>query len=179
MGLIRRYESKMHGDYKRAILRYGFFGGLIFCVVLLLRWLLVLPPSQPMSYVENVLQLVLLFVFVYLYKRRLPDRRINFKESYVVALGTAVVSAVIYGMFMYVYASYIDTQMQERCFEFQRMMNQGQYTEEQLKDLTKPSYIAFSAVLLNSVMAVLWAMIVAIFLRNERAIVVQKQKKKL
>ena len=72
MRLIRRYSSQMHGNYKKAILRYGVYVGLIFSFVLIFRLLLVLPVSQPMSYVENILQLVLLFVFVYLYKRQLP-----------------------------------------------------------------------------------------------------------
>lgn len=179
MRLIRRYSSQMHGNYKRAILRYGVYIGLIFSFVLIFRWLLVLPVSQPMSYVENVLQLVLLFVFVYLYKRQLPERRINFKEAYTVALGSAVVGSIIYGMVLYLYAQYIDPEMQARCLEIQRRANvNGEFAPEDLQNMVKPSYIAGSAIILNSVMAIMWAMIVAIFLRNERAVVVPPKEKK-
>ena len=162
MRLIRRYSSQMHGNYKKAILRYGVYVGLIFSFVLIFRLLLVLPVSQPMSYVENILQLVLLFVFVYLYKRQLPERRINFKEAYTVALGSAVVGSVIYGMVLYLYVLYIN----------------GEFSSEELQNMVKPSYIAGSAIILNSVMAIMWAMVVAIFLRNERAVVVPPKEKK-
>lgn len=179
MRLIRRYSSQMHGNYKKAILRYGVYVGLIFSFVLIFRLLLVLPVSQPMSYVENILQLVLLFVFVYLYKRQLPERRINFKEAYTVALGSAVVGSVIYGMVLYLYVLYIDPEMQTRCLEIQQRANvNGEFSHEELQNMVKPSYIAGSAIILNSVMAIMWAMVVAIFLRNERAVVVPPKEKK-
>lgn len=179
MGLIRRYSSRMHGNYKKAMLLYGLFIGLIFSFVLLFRWLIVMPVSQPMGYVENIMQLVLLFIFVYLYKKQLPDQRINFKEAYVVALGSAIVGSIIYGGFMYLYAANIDPEMTQRCYEIQVNADTNkEFTEAQLREMVKPSWIAGSTIMLNSVMAIMWAMIVAIFLRNERAIVVPPKPKK-
>ena len=114
-----------------------------------------------------------------LYRRQLPERRINFKEAYTVALGSAVVGSVIYGMVLYLYVLYIDPEMQTRCLEIQQRANvNGEFSPEELQNMVKPSYIAGSAIILNSVMAIMWAMVVAIFLRNERAVVVPPKEKK-
>ena len=93
------------------------------------------------------------------------------------ALGSAVVGSVIYGMVLYLYVLYIDPEMQTRCLEIQQRANvNGEFSPEELQNMVKPSYIAGSAIILNSV--IMWAMVVAIFLRNERAVVVPPKEKK-
>lgn len=178
MGLVRRYSSVMHGSYKRACLKYGLYIGLVFSFVLFFRWLIVLPASQPMGIVENVLQLGLMFAFVAMYRNALPERRITFKESYIVGLGSAIVGAIVYGLFLYIYIMYIDADMQARCLEIQKAADTaGEFSQEQLAQLVRPSYIAFSAMLLNSVMAVIWSLVVALVLSNEKAALKKKEIK--
>lgn len=179
MGLIRRYSSVMHGNYRTACLKYGLYMGLAFSFVLFFRWLIVLPASQPMGIVENVLQFGLMLAFVAMYRGSLCEKKITFKEAYIVGLGSAVVGAIIYGLFMYMYIMYMDPDMQTRCLEIQKAADtKGEFSPKQLAQLVRPSYIAFSSILLNSVMAVIWSLVAALVLSNEKAALKKKGNKK-
>lgn len=73
---------------------------------------------------------------------------------------------------------YIDADMQARCLEIQKAADtKGEFTPKQLAQLVRPSYIAFSAMLLNSVMAVIWSLVVALVLSNEKAALKKKENK--
>lgn len=167
----------MHGNYFKGLLLYGFFMGIALSLVVLFRSWLTMPLSQPVSYAENIALLVFMFIAVYLYKNNLEEKKITFKESYIVAFGSAVVASIIYGFFLYLYAKYIDLSFQERCFSLQRAIEaNSQFTDSQIRQMSQPSYIAFSAIMLSSVMSILWAMVVGILLRNEKGTVVTKVK---
>ncbi|MDR1005420.1 MAG: DUF4199 domain-containing protein [Bacteroidales bacterium] len=176
MGIIRRYKSQMHGNYWRAVLRYGFYSGLILSFVVLVRYWLIYPLSQPLTYVENIALILLMFIFLWRYRLRLTDKLISFKEGYIVCFGLGVVASVIYGIFIYVYAWKIDSGMQQRCYDVQRVLeNNVNLTDEQVRFMTTPSSIAFSAIILSVVVSIIMAMVVALLLRTEKSEVIKKK----
>lgn len=170
MGLLNRYDSKMHGNYWNAIFKYGFLVGLGLVLVVLFRHWLSMPLSQPVTYAENIALLVFMFIVVFLYRKSLQEKKITFKEAYIVGFGVGIVSSIMYGMFLYVFSLYIDTEFQQRCFEIQREIKSNAHlNDEQISAMSSSSAIAFSGILLSSIMSILWAMIVGILLRNEQA----------
>jgi len=167
----------MHGNYGISLLRYGVIAGLILCFAVLIRKWLILPLNQPVSYVENFTLLLIMFICLWHYRSGLDKKQITFKEGYIVCLGLGVVASVIYGMFIYLYALRIDTEIITRSFEMQRNLEQNKIlTDEQIRAMVKPQSLAMSAILLSAVLSLLWAMIVALILRTEKAEVRIKTK---
>lgn len=180
MGVINRYKSTMHGNYWRGIFLYGFLMGIGLSFVVLVRYWLMYPISQPVSYTENIAMLIFMFLAVFFYKRGLEEKKITLKESYILGFGYGIVASIIYGMFLFVYAQYIDVDIQQRCFELQKAVKtNANLNDEQLMSMVSPSSIAFSGIMLSSMMSVLWALIVSIFLRNEQGVLVTKEIKNL
>jgi hypothetical protein len=180
MGLLNRYKSTMHGNYKIAVFKYGLLIGIGLSLVILFRYWFKMPISEPVSYYEDISMLVFLFIAVFLYKRGLKERKITLKESYILGLGSGIIASIIYGIFLFVYSQYIDIDIQQRCFEIQRAVKTNiNLNDEELMLMVKPSSIAFSAILLSSVLTILWALIIAILLRNEQGILIGKEMKNL
>lgn len=180
MGLLNRYKSTMHGNYWIAIFKYGLLIGIGLSLVVLFRYWFKIPLSEPVSYAEDIAMLVFIFIAVFLYKRGLEERKITLKESYIVGLGSGIIASIIYGMFLFIYSQYIDVDIQQRCFEIQRAVEaNAQLNDGQLKIMTTPSAIAFSAIMLSSVLSILWSLIIAILLRNEQGVLVIKEMKNL
>jgi hypothetical protein len=180
MGLLNRYKSTMHGNYWKGICKYGLLIGIGLSLVVLVRYWLMYPISQPVSYTENFAMLIFMFLAVFFYKRGLEERKITLKESYILGLGSGIVASIIYGMFLFVYAQYIDVDIQKRCFELQRAVKTNvNLNDEQLMSMVTPSSIAFSGIMLSSVISILWALVVSIFLRNEQGVLITKEMKNL
>ncbi|MDR0790590.1 MAG: DUF4199 domain-containing protein [Bacteroidales bacterium] len=170
MALVKRYNSQMHGNYWRALLQYGFYGGLLLSFVVLLRYWLILPLSQPVTYVENIILLLLMIIFLWRYRSKLPQEKITFKEGYIVTVGLGVVASIVYGMFIYLYAWKIDPAISDRCFAIQRAIEaNNMFSDDQVRVMTTKQSLALSAIMLSSILSVLWAMITALFLRTEKA----------
>ena len=180
MGVFNRYKSTMHGNYWVAIFKYGLLMGIGLLLVVMFRYWFKIPLSEPVSYAENFAMLIFMFIAVFVYKRGLEERKITFKESYIVGLGSGVIASIIYGMFLFVYSQYIDIDIQQRCFEIQRAVKTNvNLSDAQLMSMVKPSSIALSGIMLSSVLSILWSLIIAILLRNEQGVLVIKEMKNL
>ena len=67
--------------------------------------------------------------------------------------------------------------MSLRCANvLRRIQDYASYTEEQFAEMTKPSVLAVQSMIYNAIMAVLWAFLVAIILKNEDAKQIIKEK---
>lgn len=169
MRLTKIYQSKMYGNYWSGIVIFGLLIGFGLIIEVLLRSLFKTPISQPVSLIEIITQLVFMFIGVYVFKINLEEKKITFKKSYMLGLGSGIVGSIIYGMFLYVYALYLDKDFIQRCYEIQRnIKSNSTLTDQQVMDMATPSLIAFSGILLSSVVSILLALIVAILLRNEK-----------
>lgn len=178
MGL-RKFESKIYGNYGRAAAKYGFFSGLIMMLVIMFRYWIIYPIKQPVSYTENIALFVLMIGSLVIYKRNLEEGRITFKEAFLLSFGVGVIASIMYGMFLYIYASFIDMEFCNRCFDFHRSLSSNaNLSDEEIHFITKPSSIAFSGILLSTTVSILWAFIMSIMLRNEKAPIANKKLKK-
>lgn len=177
MALIKRYKSKIHGNYWLGILKFGLLIGFGLSFILLFRRWLDNPIDQPVGFIENFAMLGLIFISVYLYKMGLKERKISFKESYIVGFGSGIVGSIIYGMSLYGYALYLDHGLQNRCFNVQRAIESNAHlSNADIMYMTTPQAIALSGIMLSAIMAILWAMIVGVLLRNEKGEVISKDK---
>ena len=173
--ILRKYSSVMYGNYKKASLKYGLLTGGVLIIVLLLRYLIEAKPNSPTSLADNITLLIMFVLCLYLYKNKLPDKKITLKEGFLLTFYTGIIASILYGMFMYLYVSSIDTQMTLRCANTLRQIPEyANYTTEQFGSMTKASVIAFQSIIYNVVMSVLWALITSLILRNEKADVVTK-----
>ncbi|MGP1515208.1 MAG: DUF4199 domain-containing protein [Bacteroidales bacterium] len=176
--LFVKYHSAMHGNYSKKSLHYGILMGIVMIVVLLIRYLMSYKPSSPITLFDNIVLLILMALSVYRYRSILSDKKITFKEAWLLAFYAGGIASILFGVFMYLYSNYIDTEMGLRCANLlKRMPEYSSYTKEQFEQMTKPSYIAIQSIIYNIIMAVLWAFIIGIIFRNEMATKIIKKEK--
>ena len=170
MKYIHKYKSNIHGNYFRKSLLYGVVTAIGMSAVLMIRYLLGGVINSPLSYIDSAVMLVFVSVSVYVYRLQLKDRTITFKEGWLTGFVTGGVASVLYGMFLYCYVSYIDTQMPERCADNLRQVpDYADMTLQQLSEMARPSFIVVQSIIYNVVVSVLWAFIAALLFRNEKA----------
>lgn len=115
-GLLRRYKSPIYGNYRKGYLLGGLVTGVIMALFVLLMWLASNAISTPETYATDIVMAVCIFVISYLYRERLPERKVFFKELMLLGLGIGFVSAVVYGLGLMVYGQ-IDTEFVSRCID--------------------------------------------------------------
>lgn len=98
MGIFHRYNSAIHGNYRKAYLRCGLATGALLVAYVLVRMLMGTPLESPASYVSDAIILVAVFLFMAFYRNALPDKKITLKEAMLFGIGLAVVAAIIYGL---------------------------------------------------------------------------------
>lgn len=101
MKIFRRYNSTIHGNYRKAYLRCGLLTGLMLILFLLVRWLMHNPAESPVSYLSDGILLVSVFLFSMLYRNALPERKVTMKELMLFGIGTALVACLLYGLFIW------------------------------------------------------------------------------
>ncbi len=110
MTMFHRYHSTIHGDYRRAYLRCGIVTGVVLALYVSVRYLLGAPVESPLSYISDAILLVLLFLFAAYYRNSLPDGRVSLKELMLFGIGTAVVTALLYGVLLWAFELAFPTQ---------------------------------------------------------------------
>ena len=101
MKFFRRYNSTIHGNYRKAYLRCGLLTGLMLILYLLVRWLMRNPAESPESYLSDGILLVSIFLFTMLYRNELPERKVTMKELMLFGIGTAIVACFLYGIYIW------------------------------------------------------------------------------
>lgn len=172
--IIRRYRSNIHGNYRWAALKYGIVMGGALSVFLVFRYLLGHPSNAPISSDENwvvfVALLVMSLVLVFHYRRHLTEKKITFKEGFLVAFDSCVIACIVYAAFMYLYAMYIDNGMdsfQDRTLDVMKraLAEGGNPNQVQLPDMV---YLVFWGMMVNIIMGILIAFITGVVCRNEK-----------
>lgn len=102
MGLFHRYQSAIHGNYRKAYLRSGLLTGALLTLYVLARLLVGSAVQSPVSYISDAVMLILVVLFTAYYRNSLPDKKITLKEAMLFGMGTAVVGSVIYGVALWV-----------------------------------------------------------------------------
>lgn len=172
--IIRRYRSIIHGNYRWAAFKYGIVMGVALSVCLVFRYLLGRPSNAPISSDENwivfVALLVMSLVFVFHYRRHLTEKKITFKESFLLTFDSCVVACIIYAVFMYIYALYIDNGMDSFHDRTMDVMTRALATGENPNQVQLPDmvYLVFWGMMVNIIMSILVAFICGVICRNEK-----------
>ncbi len=159
----------MSSKTKRANLKYGICLGVLLSAFLLLRMLFGIPAERPVELKDIISQFVVLLSFTYAIKRKSEPSQFGFWKAYWTSYSMVLVSAVIYGLFLYIYIIGIDEGMQQRCLEVQMSsgVNQG-LTEADLQYSIRPSYIAFTSMLINAAVGLITSAIAALLFADRR-----------
>ena len=101
MGIFHRYNSTIHGNYRKAYLISGSLIGALLALYVLVRLVSGTPIASPVSLVSDIILLVLVFLLSAYYRKSLPLSRITLKEAMLFGIGTAVVAGLVYGLLLW------------------------------------------------------------------------------
>ncbi|MCQ2299136.1 MAG: DUF4199 domain-containing protein [Bacteroidales bacterium] len=183
--ILRQYQSEIYGNYRKAYLLYGLYAGLIMSAFVLLSMICQRPLNAPESYGTDIVLFLSMVLFSYLYRRKLDEERVFFKELMLLNLGIGILGSIVYGLFLLLYGNVIDTDFFNRCLIlYTANMNAAeQATAEQIADAVaayqnyKPLHWAFIGAFRSAVMGIICAFIAALILRTEQNQVKPSEKK--
>ncbi len=185
MGLLRRYQSDIYGNYRRAYFRDGLLTGVVIALVVLFCKVIYYPIYAPETYVTDLSLLAATLFFAYRYRASLPDKKVFFKELMLYGLGLGIVAAIVYGLFLLLYGSAIDEGFAARCLEhFIHGEEQGVGSaEEKAKTIAvmrtyRLRTWAFIGFFRTAVMSILTAFVAALVFRTEKNVVRNKNERK-
>ena len=171
MGIFHRYNSTIHGNYRKAYLRSGLITGLLLSAYVLIRLLMGKPLESPTSYVSDAVMLVAVFLFMAFYRNSLPDKKITLKEAMLFGIGTAVVAAFIYGLALWAFG----LAFQQQTALFSTTMTGNEVTTQDPQLHYWAAWWAIYSFVLMALLGSFGAFVAAIFFRNEKS---DKKKKK-
>ena len=103
MKFFRRYNSTIHGNYRKAYLRCGLITGGLLALYIMVRYLMDAPAESPEAYMSDGIMLVAVFLFTLLYRNSLEEKKATLKELMLFGLGMAVVASVLYGVCLWLF----------------------------------------------------------------------------
>lgn len=112
--LLRRYKSPIYGNYRKWYVVCGICTGLVMCAAVMVLWLSGNPINSPETYLTDAVLGVCILFSAYLYKDKLPEEKVFFKELMLLGLGIGVVGGLVYGLLLLVYGQ-MDCEFVERC----------------------------------------------------------------
>lgn len=110
MRFFHRYNSTIHGNYRKAYLRCGLITGGLLALYIMVRYLMGSPAESPEAYMSDIIMLVAVFLFTLLYRNSLEEKKATLKELMLFGLGTAVVASVLYGLCLWLFGYAIPEQ---------------------------------------------------------------------
>lgn len=172
MGIFHRYNSTIHGNYRKAYLRCGTATGLLLAAYVLVRHLMGKPLESPLSYVSDAILLVALFLFGAWYRNSLPDAKTTLKEMMLFGIGLSAVAAAVYGILLCV----LEMAVPEQTLQFTAGM-----TGQAIGPLDSQLHYwavwwAIMAFVEALLLGAFGAFIAAIIFRNEKSEIKHKEK---
>lgn len=174
MKVFHRYNSTIHGNYRKAYLRSGLITGLLLSAYVLVRILMRSPLESPMSYVSDAVMLVAVFLFMAFYRNSLPEKKITLKEAMLFGVGTAVVGSLLYGLALWV----IGLVYPQQALLFTNTVTGQEITMQDPQLHYWAAWWAIYATVLMALLGSFGAFVAAIFFRNEKAEIVKGKIKK-
>lgn len=165
MGIFHRYNSTIHGDYRRAYLRSGALTGVLLALYVLVRLLMGTPLASPTSLVLDAVLLVAVFLLTAWYRHSLPEQKMTLKEGLLFGMGTAAVAAVVYGVLLYAILRSSSTQT----VLFTNSMNGNDITAQDPQLHYWAAWWAILAALSTLLLGAFGSFLAAIFFRNEKS----------
>lgn len=163
--ILRRYDSTIYGNYRRAYLRYGVWVGLAMSAYVLLRWALGLPLRASVDYGLEIVLSVGIFFYTYRYRKSLTEQRVTFKELMLLGLGTGAVAGLVLCVFMCLYCDVLNPQSMA---DFtQSMMEANPDTELMVQNQSTAPYWGISMGLHAMILSILIAFLASLLFRTE------------
>jgi uncharacterized membrane protein (GlpM family) len=103
MKFFHRYNSTIHGNYRKAYLRCGLITGGLLALYIMVRYLMGSPAESPEAYMSDIIMLLAVFLFTLLYRNSLEEKKATLKELMLFGLGTAVVASLLYGVCLWLF----------------------------------------------------------------------------
>ena len=172
MGIFHRYNSTIHGNYRKAYLRSGLITGLLLSAYVLIRLLMGKPLESPTSYVSDAVMLVAVFLFMAFYRNSLPDKKITLKEAMLFGIGTAVVAAFIYGLALWAFG----LAFQQQTALFSTTMTGNEVTTQDPQLHYWAAWWAIYSFVMMALLGSFGAFVAAIFFRNEKSDIKKRKK---
>lgn len=182
--VFRRYNSTIYGNYRKAYAIDGLLTGAAMALIAGLRDLLASAPmGTPENYISELVLAVGLFWSAYQYRKGLDEGKVTLKELMLLGIGIGVVSAVVYGLWVWLDASCINTGLAQHYNE-QRIAvmppaeegEEARMAIELTRRYTAGDW-AFIAGFRSAVMSVIIAFFAALIFRTENGEVVVRPKK--
>ena len=174
MRFFHRYQSTIHGNYRKGYLRCGALTGLLLMLYVMVRYLIGMPSETPEGYAVDGILLAAVVVFIYLYRNSLTEQRATLKELMLFGMGTAVLASMLYGLFLWAFGVGVPSQT----VLFTKTLTG---TEILTTDPELHYWAAWWAIVAGIKMALLGAFgafMGALFFRNEKGEVVSKEKER-
>ncbi len=172
MGIFHRYNSTIHGNYRKAYLRSGLITGVLLAAYVLIRLLMGKPLESPTSYVSDAVMLVAVFLFMAFYRNSLPDKKITLKEAMLFGIGTAVFAAFIYGLALWAFG----LAFQQQTALFSTTMTGNEVTTQDPQLHYWAAWWAIYSFVLMALLGSFGAFVAAIFFRNEKSDIKNRKK---
>ena len=180
---FRRYKSTIYGNYRKAYLIDGMLTGVAMSVIAVVRdWLAAKPMATPENYITELVLLVGVFCATYHYRKQLPGEKVTFKELMLLGLGIGVVSAVVYGLWVWLRCGIFNTGLVGYYNKSRiEVMSPAEKSEaakvaiEMVKKYTAGDW-AFIAGFRSAVMSIIISFFAALILRTEKGEVRVKTK---
>ena len=174
MALLHRYQSTMHGNYKKFILLFGPVAAIALILSVIARYYFFDPIVTPAaSWTDNVVLAICLVVFTLLYRTTLPEKKVTFKELFLLTVGISCVAAVLYGLYLWYYGTYTDPEFLQRfkdCEEAKLSPEDPEY-QKKLDDIKAynigtPAFLGF---FLTVVTSFILGFFVALLFKTEKS----------
>ena len=181
--IFRQYESEIYGNYRKSYLIGGVLTGVAMSVISLIRdWLSVFPMSSPANLVTEIVLAVCICLSCYLYRCDLPYEKVSFKELMLLGLGIGVVSAIVYGVWVWLFCHQIAPSMVDYYNEKRIAMMEPAETSAAAKEaVERVSHYtavtwAFIGCFRSAVASIIIAFFAALIFRTEKGKVKIKNK---
>lgn len=165
MSIFHRYNSTIHGNYRKNYLRCGLITGVLLSAYVLVRLLMGSPLQSPTSYVSDAIMLVAVFLFTAFYRNSLPDHKITLKEAMLFGMGLSAVTAAFYGLALWA----IGLTSPQQTVLFTNSMTGQQITLQDPQLHYWAAWWALYSCILMLLLGCFGAFVAAIFFRNEKS----------
>ena len=181
---FRRYKSTIYGNYRKAYCVDGVLTGVCMSALMAIRDLIASKPmASPENYVTEIILAVGILWSAYQYRKQLPEGKVTFKELMLLGLGIGVVSAVVYGLWVWLNCGVLSPE-RVQYYNEQRMAvmdapeqsAEAALAIEKVKAYTAGDW-AFIGGFRSAVMSIIISFFAALIFRTEKGTVVIKEQK--
>lgn len=176
--LLRRYESTIYGPYRAKGLLLGAILGVLMALYIQVRHWMGSPVASPADLGKDAVMLIGIIAGSWYYRHTLESQKVTLKELMLLGLWMGLSSAVVYGLYVWLYCGVIYPEMTDR-FASKVLETGADITAEVHQSLHNPlNWAIVYGMLQTAVTSIIVAFFSALIWRNEKAPVKEKKRDK-